>query len=88
MFLSDATKNFCLPELRKEVFGYGRKTAANLSYVTVGGEEKMERARVEQHACAIVSPPSPYLGWLAVTREFVTVTEARRYLATSITEQH
>jgi hypothetical protein len=63
----------------------GRKISASLSYVTVRGEGKMERARGEQDSlCAIASSPSPYLGWLATTCVFVAVNEARRCLATSI----
>jgi hypothetical protein len=43
-----------------------RKICASLCFVTVRGERKRGRARVEQDVlCAIVSPPSPYLDWLA-----------------------
>jgi hypothetical protein len=66
----------------------GRKISASLSYATVRGEGMMERARGEQDALyAIASPLSPYHGWLAgwpSLRVFVTVSEALRYLATSI----
>jgi hypothetical protein len=68
----------------------GCKIFASLGYVTVKGEGKMERAREEQDAlCAVASPPSLppslYLGWLQSPRcVFIMVSEARRYLATSI----
>jgi hypothetical protein len=44
----------------------GRKISVSLSNITVRGEWKMERARGEKDAfCAVTSPPSPYLVWLA-----------------------
>jgi hypothetical protein len=44
-------------------------------------------ARVGAPLCIFASPPSPYLDWLSTTRVFVTVNEARRYLAISILPQ-
>jgi hypothetical protein len=50
----------------------GRKISASLAYFTVRGEKEIERARWEHDAlCAIGSPLSPHLGWLADSeREF------------------
>jgi hypothetical protein len=42
------------------------KISVSLSFVTLRGEGKLERARGEQDTlCAVASPPSPYLSWLA-----------------------
>lgn len=61
----------------------GRKIFARLGYVTVSGRED-ERGTGEQDALrAIGSPLSPYLGCLS-TSVFVTVNEARKYLAINI----
>jgi hypothetical protein len=45
---------------------YLRAWATVTVRVTVRGEGKMERTRREQYAlCAVASPPSTHLGWLA-----------------------
>jgi hypothetical protein len=65
--------------------GTGRKISATLSYVTVGGEGKMERARGSNtpYALSFPLPLRTSAGWPTMC-VFVTVNEARRYLATSI----
>jgi hypothetical protein len=63
----------------------GRKISASLSYVTVRGEGKMERSRGSKTSYALSLPllPRTSAGWPTMC-VFVTVSEARRYLATSI----
>jgi hypothetical protein len=64
----------------------GRKISARLTYITVTGEGKMERARGEQDAIFAVASlllPRTSSAW-PLTCVFVTVNEAQRYLATSL----
>jgi hypothetical protein len=62
----------------------GRKIPASLSYVILRGEGKMEDARGSKtpYALSFPLPPRTSAGW-PPTCVFVTVNEARRYLATS-----
>jgi hypothetical protein len=76
-------------EWYEDLIGYNslvtrRKISASLSYDTVRGERKMERTRGEQDAFAqSLSFPHRTSAVWPPTCVFVTVNEARRYLATS-----
>jgi hypothetical protein len=63
----------------------GRKISASLSYVKVRGKGKMDSSSGEQDAFALSLPlpPRTSAGWPA-TCVFVTVNEARRYLAAGL----
>jgi hypothetical protein len=63
----------------------GHKVSVSLSYVTVRGEGKMERARGSKtpYMLLLLLPPHISVGWPPMC-VFVTVNVAQRYLATSI----
>jgi hypothetical protein len=61
------------------------KIYANVGYIIIRGEGKLERARWEQDALYFLVPlPPRTAAGCPTTRVFVAVSEARRYLAANI----